>query len=44
MVGKNQQVSVERYDAESDYDFEPFDCGIEHLNQFLKSRMHKEAD
>lgn len=44
MDGNNQQVSIERFDAESEYNFELFDCGVEHLNDFLKSRMRKEAD
>lgn len=43
MDSNNQEVSVERYDSDTAYDFERFDCGVPHLTEFLSKRMHREA-
>lgn len=44
MDGQDQQVTVERFDLEEQYDFSQFDCGVEVLNQYLNESIYKESE
>lgn len=44
MDGKSQQVRVERFEPEKDYDFTQFDCGQDDFNTFLHKNMRKEYE
>ncbi|MGF1758274.1 GNAT family N-acetyltransferase [Photobacterium sagamiensis] len=42
MDDKPEKVRVERFNPESNYCWDNFDCGVEELNSFLHERMEKE--
>lgn len=44
MDGKNQQVSIERFDPDNEYNVIEFDCGMDEFNTFLHKNMHKEFE